>query len=225
MKKFLYFLLFCLITLSSACSANDPSYEAGQQMGSAITSHWGSIAAGGNDNKVFWYAEDYDFSKVKAVILTTNVSPYASDPYLKFKYIDILNKKFKDKGISFIDESAVINDYNKYVKENNINPEYYSILAYVYETYKTTNYMKVNIYAYSNRPHPGIRTMGDCWVDFKMIDVDRFQLNVPNSMDVLFYNDQRLDAINASKGGLLDRITGRFKSKFNDAIEKKPITE
>lgn len=85
--------------------------------------------------------------------------------------------------------------------------------------------MKVNIYAYSNRPHPGIRTMGDCWVDFKMIDVDRFQLNVPNSMDVLFYNDQRLDAINASKGGLLDRITGRFKSKFNDAIEKKPITE
>lgn len=225
MKKITYFLFSCPMILSSTCNANDPSYETGQQIGAKIVSHWGSIASGGNDNKVYWYANDYDFSKIKTIIITTNVSSYVSDPYLKIKYVDLLNKKFKDQKITFIDEKVIINSYNNYLKENNILPENYSLPKYIYDNHKTANYMIVNIYAYSNRPYLGIRTMGDCWVDFKLMDFSQYNPDIPNSMDILFYNDQRLDAINASKSGLLERITGRFKSKFNDAIEKKQISE
>ena len=194
----------------------------------AIGSHIGRISAGGNDNKIFWYRQGYDFNKIKTIILTTNVSEnytYVSDPYLKSTYIDTINKKFEKNDLKFIDGWEVEKQYTQYLVKNNLASKDYSILAYVYDTYKTTNYMQVNIYAYRNRPYPGIRTMGDCWLDFKLIDVRLYNPSDDKAMDVLFYNDQRLDAVNASKGGLLNRITGKFKEKFDCAMAGKDMNE
>lgn len=220
MKKWLLSFFAFLLLLTNVASA-DQWEDAGRNIGQ----HIGSVVAGGNDNKAFWYAKDYDFANIKTIVVNTSVSLSVSDPYLKYKYIDVLAEKFDNTNIKFLDQSVLYNEYTALLQKNNVTPEQYNFLYYVYDAYQTTTYMQVNIYAYNNRPYPGIRTMGDCWLDFKIMDVRRYQAGQPDSIDILFYNDQRLDAVNASKGGLLNRITGRFKNKFGDALEKKAITE
>lgn len=226
MKKVLLTLVIMTLLSFNLCAF--ANYDNNGIDWQAIGEHIGRVSSGGNDNKIFWYRQGYNFSKIKTIILTTNVSEnysYVSDPYLKSTYIEILRKKFEENNVKFIDGSDIEKQYSNYLLEKHISSDTYSILTYVYDTYKTTNYMQVNIYAYRNRPYPGIRTMGDCWLDFKLIDVMLYSPSDSKSMDVLFYNDQRLDAVNASKGGLLNRITGRFKEKFDDALDGKSIRE
>lgn len=223
MKKLVLLVLMCLFSLSSIAYADQ--YSQGYETGRDAANHWMRIAGGGNDNKAFWYNDSYDFSKVKTVIVLTKTHANVSDPYLHRSYVNILNKKFNG-SVTFLDFYKLAAEFEIYAQTHNIDSNNIeNLMAYIVNTYGTYNFMEVNIYDYNNRPCPGIRTMGNCHVDFELLDYSIYVPNTKGSVNILFYDDQRLDAVNASRGGLLDRITARFKSKFNDALNKKPITD
>ena len=211
MKKFLIVMFLIIINLSSVCYANnDPWFDIGRSIGSSIGN-----GPTGNDEKNFYYDENFDFSKIKFLIVASNVPQgferYVSDPYISKKYPAVIIKAFDNKF-----KVMTIGTYLDYYGENiaPLHPNYTNEehLNNLFAMIKNSGgaFLNSSILAYNQNPYDS--SIGNCLITFSLKTID--------NNEIMYYSDQRLNAPRSSKEGMSKRIAKKFVDNFMDIIDK-----